>query len=230
VRDRNAERRSLELRAQELAALALTPGSPLACIDGLAGDIVRTACKNALFATPENVATAISYVSAEFVLLADMTAYARRGGAGIDSALVPLRRALEADPYGFLAHVLTVGDACTGEKCPALALFPDASRVRTNLIAQTLQSYVDQYRDAWAKLPGEPLAQLPDAEPAAMAAADAPGRRKVMLDIDFPTAASIPPISIMNPEPKGPIPREPPRRGMAQTEPVWRPAPDPAAK
>jgi hypothetical protein len=229
IRDRSAERRMLEMRAQQLAAQALVPGSPLACLDGLAGDTVQSACKQALFATPENVAAATSYVSAEFVLLSDMTDYLRRGGTGIDAALVPLRRALEADPFGFLAHVLARRDGCTGQTCPALSLLPDAGQVRTNLIAQTLQSYVEDYRDAWAKLPGLPVAQSADGQPGGMAGPGAASGRKAVADIDFPTAASIPPISIMNPEPKVPARQEPPREhpGLAQTEPVWTPARDP---
>ena len=37
VRDQSAERRNLEMRAGQLTAQALAPGSPLACLEGMAG-------------------------------------------------------------------------------------------------------------------------------------------------------------------------------------------------
>jgi hypothetical protein len=225
LRDLSAERRALEDRAQQLTAPALALGSPLACLDGVASDTVQAACEKAVFATPANVAAAIDYVTARFALLSDMADFAERGGRGIDKTLKPLRRALEADPYGFLAYVLLIQDGCSGESCPALALLPHPDHVRTNLIAQTLQHYVEQYRQAWARLPSEAAAQSRDSQHAAMAEADTPGRHKV--DIDFPSAASIPPISIMNPEPKTSPTAEAARKrpSTAQTDPVWTPAP-----
>src|SRR5580692_3183333 len=48
VRDQNAERRALESRAAELNIRILAPGSPLACLDGLAGDNVEAACERTL--------------------------------------------------------------------------------------------------------------------------------------------------------------------------------------
>jgi hypothetical protein len=156
-----------------------------------------------------------------------MADYAERGGRGIDKTLKPLRRALEVDPYGFLAYVLVIDDGCSSESCPALALLPHPDHVRTNLIAQTLQHYVEQYRQAWARLPSEAMAEPLGTQRAAMAEADTPGRHKV--DIDFPSAASIPPISIMNPEPKTSAAAEAARKqpSAAQSDPVWTPAPTP---
>jgi hypothetical protein len=40
----SAERRALEQRSAELAVRALAPGSPLACLDALAGENVEIAC------------------------------------------------------------------------------------------------------------------------------------------------------------------------------------------
>jgi len=235
VRDRTAERSALEIRAGQLAARSLAPGSPLACLDALAGDTIQAACERAVFASPANVATAISYVAAQFALLADMTDYSSRGGTDIGAALLPLRRALEADPFGFLAHVL-VRDGCTSENCPALALLHNPSHVRTNIIAQPLSHYLDYYREVWAKSPDVPVADMADTQPTAMAAANAPGKHKGLANIDFPSAASIPPISIMNPEPKAPASAETARQRAAKpsahdgVDPVWTPAPAPAAK
>jgi hypothetical protein len=197
------ERNSLAVRAQQLNAQAMAAGSPLACLDPLAGDAVEGACEKAVFASPESVAAATSYVAAQFMLLADMTDYGQHGGAHIDSTLLPLRRTLEADPFGFLAHVLVVRDGCTSDNCPALALLHDPAHVRTNLIAQTLDHFVDHYREFWGKAPNVPVAAVTDAPAVSSAEAGAVSKHK-MVNIDFPSAASIPPISIMNPEPKGP--------------------------
>lgn len=231
-RDRAAERTALEMRAGRLTAQSLAPGSALACLGPLVGDTVQSACEAALFASPAGVAAAISYVTAQFALLSDMTAYSKHGGADIGAALVPLRRALEADPYGFAADVLVRRDGCTAEKCPAFALLGDPDHVRTNMIAQTLRHYVDHYKDVWARSPDETGA-VAAAEPAV----GPDGKRKVMVNIDFPSAASIPPISIMNPEPKDSAAAEAARRRAEKpaahdaVSPVWHPtAPAQAAQ
>jgi hypothetical protein len=199
--DRSAERRALELRAQELSARALAPGSPLACLDAVAGENVAAACERALFVSPASVAAASSYVAERLALLAAMVSYVGRGGADIEDVLLPLRRSLEADPFGLLAHVLSIRDGCTNNRCKALALLHDASRVRANLSAETLDHYLGHYLALWAKAPDGALA---DAAPAQTAAIPQ-GARKVGANVDFPSSASIPPVNIMNPEPTGPV-------------------------
>ncbi len=200
VRDRSAERRALEARAAELNAESLVPGSPLACLNGLAGDDVEAACEKALFAAPSTVASATSYVAARFALLADMVAYTKRGGGGINSVLLPLRHSLEADRFGFVAHTLAVADRCSSDHCEALALLDNPSQVRANLSGQTLERYLDHYLTVWAKPPEVPVAD------ATSVSSGQPGMSPPhkIVDIDFPSAASIPAISIMNPEPPGP--------------------------
>jgi hypothetical protein len=198
--DRAAERRSLELRADELSARALAPGSPLACLDASAGESVDAACEKAVFASPANVATASSYVAARLTLLAAMTAYAQRGGGDIESAMQPLRHALEVDRFGFVAHVLAVRDGCTSGNCKALGRLRDAARVQANFTAQTLDRYIEHYQEVWAKMPDTPSAEAAPAQPSPSAAV----ARKVV-NVDFPSASSIPAISIMNPEPNGPV-------------------------
>ncbi|HMK69455.1 MAG TPA: hypothetical protein VK442_00640 [Xanthobacteraceae bacterium] len=201
VAERSAERRAFELRAQELSANALAPGSPLACLDVVVGESVAAACERALFASPASVAAASSYVAARLALLADIVGYAEHGGTDIDDVLLPLRRSLEADSFGFLAHVLSLRDGCASHNCKALALLHDASQVRANLSAQSFDHYLEHYLALWAKAAdGAPA----DAAPAQTAAIPQ-GPRKVGVNADFPTAASIPAISIMNPEPTGPV-------------------------
>jgi hypothetical protein len=200
--DRGAERRALELGAEELSVRALAPGSPLACLDAFAGESVEAACEKALFVSPASVASASSYVAARLMLLSAMVRYAERGGADIDHALLPLRRSLEADRFGFLAHVLEIRDGCTSQNCKALSVLRDASRVRTNLSAQTLDRYLDHYQELWAKTPDGTPAE--GAQSNAGAQSNTQGTHK-LVNIDFPTAASIPAVSIMNPEPTGPV-------------------------
>ena len=192
-----AERRALELRAQELGAQVLIPGSPLACLDALVGESVEAACEKSLFASPATVAAASAYVGAQLTLLANMTAFGRGQGAEPLAMTAQLRRALETDRFGFVAYVLAIRDGCTAQNCKALALFRDGSRVRTNLTTAALERYLEHYAAAWTAGPEVPVADAAQAPPAA-------GPRRPV-NIDFPSAASIPAVSIMNPEPKGPV-------------------------
>jgi hypothetical protein len=219
TRDHDADRRALQMRAAELATRALESGSPLACLDGLAGDAVETACEKALFASPATVATATSYAAARLALVSDMEAYVKAGGTDIDATLLPLRRSLEADRFGFLAHALAVRDGCTGENCKALDVLHDTNQVRINLSSGTLDRYLDHYLAAWAQPPEAATAETGPAT--ATAQTGAPPPRK-MVNIDFPTADSIPAISIMNPEPVG---KGAPGAAAAEPNPPAAPAP-----
>src|SRR5580692_1968557 len=199
--DHGADRRALELRAQELNLRTLAPGSALACLDAVAGDNVDAACEKALFASPAAVAAATSYATARLELLSDMAAYVKHGGRDIDGALLPLRHSLETDAYGFLAHALAVRDGCTSQNCKALDVLADASRVRANLSGQTLDRYLDRYLTAWALQPDSPGPVAEAATQSQPTYQPGPPSQRKMVNIDFPTAASIPPVSIMNPEP-----------------------------
>src|SRR5438128_2395948 len=70
-RDTSLARRALEARANELTLRALEPGSTLACLDGVVNPTIEDACEKALFASPEKIAAAVSYVDARLALLAD---------------------------------------------------------------------------------------------------------------------------------------------------------------
>lgn len=197
--DDGAVARAFELRAQELGAQALSPGSPLACLDGLAGESVETACEKAIFASPASVAAAASYIAARLALLSSAGRAGVDADAGMDEALAPLRRSLEIDRFGIVAHLLAQRGNCTRDDCTALALLHDPSRVRSNLGEQNFDRYVERYAPAWAAA-AEPA--VADAAPPQGAAAPAPHK---VVNIDFPSAASIPAVSIMNPEPTGPV-------------------------
>ena len=244
--DNDADRRALELRAEELTAHALAPGSALPCLDALAGNDVEAACEKSLFGSAASVAVASSYVTARLDLLSDMVAYVNRGGRNIDATLVPLRRAVEADRFGFLAHALAIRDGCTSRQCKALSVLSDPSHVRANLSTATLDHYLDHYVAIWNQPVDVPVADASAAAPAS--SAQSPPHK--MVNIDFPSAASIPAVSIMNPEPgskptpppaaANQAPAETPKRSRKQAanpappapagtdapvEPVWMPAP-----
>jgi hypothetical protein len=197
-----AERRGFEIRAQQLNALAVAPGSPLACLDALAGDSVETACEKALFGSPASVAAASSYVAAQLTLFASVASYAERQGADVEDVLAPLRRSLETDRFGFVAHVLAIRDGCTGQNCQTLALFHNADRLRANLGANTLDRFVDHYAALWGTASEVPVAEATPPQPATGPSGQPPHK---IVNIDFPSAASIPAVSIMNPEPTGPV-------------------------
>src|SRR6266540_319819 len=103
-RERVEERHALVMRAQNLAAQAAMPGSPLACLDAVAGDTVEAACERLLFGGPETIAAATAYTAARLALLSDGVDYALRVNSSYEGALPGLRRALETDRFGFVAQ------------------------------------------------------------------------------------------------------------------------------
>jgi hypothetical protein len=201
----SAERRSLEVRAQQLNAQAVAPGSPLACLDALAGEAVEAVCEKELFASAGSVAAAASFVAHRFELLAAVIAYDKRRPAEIDGLLWQLRRSLEADRFGFVAHVLALRDGCTPEICRALALLDDPRRVRANLSDQAFDHYIERYAEIWAKPPNGSHEVADGAVVGAIQPSKPPSHK--IADIDFPTPDSIPAVSIMAAEPPGPVGR-----------------------
>ncbi|MCC6888426.1 MAG: hypothetical protein IT536_07840 [Hyphomicrobiales bacterium] len=243
--DAAAERRALEARASALTTRATMPGSALACLDAMAGDTVEDACERALFATPEAMAAAVSYVAAQVSLFADVNSFARRGNPEIEPLLIGLRRAIESDRYGLVAHVLATRDGCTATECLPLAHMRDGRRVADNLSRQTYQFYVTRHASAWpASAPGPTASAVPSAPsvpsvpstsvpsatqplPPGAAAFASPVVRPPGPGVFFPSSDSIPAVSIMTAEPGGGEPdatgaapvRTPPRR------PVQAPSP-----
>lgn len=210
-RDVLAERRVLDARALELATRAMAPGSALACLDSIAGEVLEDACEKALFATPEATAAAVSYIAAQLSLLASAGDHARR--AVPNSAMSQLRRAIEADPFGVVAHVLAVRDGCTPAHCGLFALLQDPSRVSANIAGRAFEARLKSYAAAWPASSRRPVAS--NAPPAAAPQpAAAPGAR-VPNNLYFPSASSIPPVNIMTAEPAAPPPHD--TNGAAET-------------
>ena len=198
-----AERRALEARAQDLLLRAALPGSAFACLDALAGDAVESACERALFQTPEGTAAALTYVAAELTLLADFTLHLRRTGSEAPVALVDLRRSIESDRFGFTARVLAVRDGCTPAACAAFTMLADPGRIAINLAERSYDLYVARHATAW---PAGAKSPSPLASPVAAAAQGADGEAPPTAStpragLFFPSAASIPPVNIMNAEP-----------------------------
>lgn len=199
--DRAEERRALEARMAALTSGAIAPGSPLACLDGAAGEMVIEACEKALFATPQTVAAAVSYVGARLSLLSDAVDFSNRGDGSYDQALIDLRRAAEQDRYGFVAHVLAKRDNCTADKCEAFGLLRDPSWVISNLKDRTFDIHAARNAANWKTTTPVAAGSASDAT----ASVTGPGRAFPGMpgrpNFNFPSAISIPPVSIMNNEP-----------------------------
>jgi hypothetical protein len=217
--ERASEERALLERHIRLSLTAAAPGSALSCLDGLAGEEVENACEKALFADPAAVARAVAYVAARLSLLTDAAAVPGQGGADLQAAFATTRRSIELDRFGIAAHVLALRDGCTAEKCVAFALLRDVAALKANLKVRAFDTYVARYASAWGKGETEnvPQASAPDTE-TPVASAPEPLSPSHPLDsrYDFPSAASIPPVSIMNSEPQAP--KEAVNPGHAGTE------------
>jgi hypothetical protein len=202
--ERSAERRALSQRFAELTAQVLVPGSALACLGGAAGEAVETACEKLVFAGPQSTAAAVAFMGARLTLLSDGLTFARSSDPDYAAALSGLRRSIELDRFGVAAHVLAVRDGCTAERCPAFSLLHDPNVIKSNLKAQIFNQYVSRYAGNWDKT--EPMTPMAEKQPSAMTPiaglSEAPAKAPVSGKYDFPSAASIPPVSIMNAEPK----------------------------
>jgi len=122
--------------------------------------------------------------------------------------LAPTRRAIELDRFGIAAQVLAIRDGCTAEKCAAFAILNDAATLKANFKVHAFDAYVARHAAAWGK--GEavpenvPQAFIPGTPPVASAPEPLSPSHPLDSRYDFPSSASIPPVSIMNAEPKEP--------------------------
>ena len=238
TREHAAERRAIEERTADLTARSLAPGSALGCLDAVASTVVENACERPLFASPEAVAAAVGYVNARFSLLVASATLAEHDPS-YQPPLERLRRGLETDRYGLVAHVLTTR-GCSGAECPELRLLRDPSRVLANMKSRAFESFLGTHALAWqqsgsssaaalASVPPPLLVAPPSPAPQSTtgtgntAAPAGPGATAGPSKFDFPSSSSIPAISIMTPEPGTPPSAEPrsvpspPRRGTASS-------------
>jgi hypothetical protein len=237
-REHAADRRAFDARAAELTARAIAPGSALACLDTVASSTIEAACEKALFASPEATAAAIAYVDARFSLFSAGISLAMRDPS-YEPAVQRLRRAIEADRYGFVAHVLTTR-GCNSFDCPDLKLVQDSRRILANQKARTFDTQVALHGAAWHPPTGALAAApaptaLPEqvqksSDPTSDAALPtaAPPNIPLPSRYDFPSSASIPPISIMSAEP--PLPAAEPRAAATAPPSATRQSTPPASR
>lgn len=163
----------------------------LSCLDGLAGEAVEAPCERALFASADVAAAAVSYTAAQISKLAP---------SDDPSAQTPeqqsLRSTLERDRYGLVAQVLVARDHCSEADCRAFRLFSDTSQIRNNIRDRVYDATINRYAAAWSG--GGPM---PAVAAATSAVPSTPGPTGRPTTIDFPSAASIPPVNIMTAEP-----------------------------
>ncbi|GEC15916.1 hypothetical protein [Nitrobacter winogradskyi] len=169
----------------------------LSCIDGLAGEVVEGACEKALFGTPDAAAAAVSYAASEISRLRSFGAAAADGSV-VAPELETLRRAIERDRYGLVAHVLVARDHCQPSDCAAFQSLTDHSRIAANMKEQLYENLVTRYASSWNAPAAAAQAAAPDTPSVPALASEPAGNPTTM---DFPTAESIPPVSIMTPEP-----------------------------
>jgi len=210
--DAAAGRRALLARAAALDRAALTPGSALSCIDAGAGETVEDGCEKTVFASAQSTAGAVAYMDARLTLLSQA---AGQDDEGLTGALAATRRAVTLDRYGIAAHVLAMRDGCTASQCAAFALVDDDNALKANMKAQVFDQYVSRYASSW-NAPGDgtpaPVVSAVPAPQAPAVASAAPGVAPSMpapvkpgQKWDFPSADSIPAVSIMDKEP--PLPK-----------------------
>lgn len=217
-----------DLKSSGQAAASLPA---LACLDGLAGENVETACEKALFASADSVAAGVSYTAAQITRLA-----AFGNAAAANKVMTPelsaLRRTIERDRYGLVAQVLSTREGCTlSSPCPFYQSLTNSAQISSNMSENLYNGFVGRYAPSWNAPPAG--AGVP-APVAALGTVPPPGRP---VSGDFPSAASIPPINIMTPEtapqgaqagqrPAEPGASPPPRSAPAA---VINPQPAPAA-
>lgn len=192
------QRRSIETRLSELRGQALSAGSPLACLERT-GDVVETACAQTLFSAPETLAAANFYTAARLDLLTAAARYPGPRTPQFDGAIDALKISLQQDPFGLTANVLMLRNGCSAERCDDIAIFHDSVRLWSNIRQRAFDANVARHAGRWrapsAALPGPASATPSIAHPGSETRAPIPEK------YTLPSAASIPPVSIMNDEP-----------------------------
>lgn len=194
------------------ATMAALPA--LACIDDLAGDVVGQACEQVVFGSPESTAAAVNYAASmltRLTALGDVTTAQRT----MSRETQAMRRAIERDRYGLVAHVLLARDRCTPTQCAAYRSLTDNHQIITNMDEHAFDNLVARYSPSWnapqMTAATSPLAMMPPSMPT--------GRPT---NAEFPSSANTPPVSIMTAEPG--TGAKPPAAAAAA------PAPMPAAR
>jgi hypothetical protein len=160
--------------------------------------MVEASCEKALFASPEASAAAVSYVAAQLALLADAARYAQRADPRYEAVVGSLRRAIENDRFGIVAHVLSAHEGCTLTECRAFALLQDISRVKQHMAEAAYEGYIGQRSADWTASSTVPAVASAPPAGTAVAIHTPPG------ELFLPSSDSIPAVNIMNAEPPSP--------------------------
>jgi hypothetical protein len=192
----------------------------LSCIDELAGETVLTACEKSLFGSAESTAAALSYAAAKITRLTSFGDVAA-ANKNLTPELQMLRRAVERDRYGLMAHVLLVRDHCTPSDCAAFRALTDRQQLVSNMDERVYDGLVMRYSASWN-------APAPAAAPAPVTAFGPSMPTGKPTNAEFPTAASTPAVSIMTPEP-GTAPASAAPRSSASMANAPLPSPRPPA-
>jgi len=183
------------------ATVSTGPSLPaLACLDGLAGESVETACEKALFASADTAAAGVSYTAAQISRLAAFGS-AVNANKAMTPELNALRRTIERDRYGLVAQVLKTREGCTlSAPCPFFQSLTNSAQISSNMSENLYDSLIERYAASWNASAATAAAPTgaSTAAAAALGTVPPPGRP---VSGDFPSAASIPPINIMTPEP-----------------------------
>jgi hypothetical protein len=191
----------------------------LSCIDDLAGEAVLAACEKALFGSAESTAAAVSYAASRLTRLTALGDVAA-ANRNMTTELEALRHSIERDRYGLAAYVLLARDHCTPSDCAAFRALTDHNQIVANMDERVYDGLITRYAASWnAPAPVGAVAALPSSLPASM-----PTGKPT--NAEFPSAASTPPVSIMNPEPATPGAAARPPAAAANTS---APSPKPAA-
>ncbi len=202
----------------------------LACVDDLAGEPVLSVCERALFASADTAAASVSYAGdmiSRLVSHGDVTVASKDKSVELNA----LRRAVERDRYGLIAQVLMSRHNCSPSACGVFSSLNDPSHITANMQRRKYDETVGRYAASWrngttqalpvATTPSSDVGVLPDNLPPS-----APTGRPST--IDFPTADSIPPVTIMTTEPAAPQPPAA-KSAVKAAEPAKRPLPKPKA-
>jgi hypothetical protein len=180
--------------AQPQSAVQITAALPaLSCVDDIAGETVLAACEKILFGSAESTAAAVSYAAARLTRLTALGDVAA-ANRNMTPELEALRHSIERDRYGLAAYVLLARDHCTPSDCAAFRALTDHTRIVANMDERVYDGLITRYAASWnAPAPVGAVAALPSS------LSSMPTGKPT--NADFPSAASTPPVSIMNPEP-----------------------------
>ncbi|MDD1516645.1 MULTISPECIES: hypothetical protein [Bradyrhizobium] len=182
-----------EARAQAVVTASMPA---LSCLDDLAGDVVAAGCEKALFGAPDAAAAAVSSTAARIDRLTAL-GDAATAEKSLTLDMKALRRSLERDRYGLVAHVLVARDGCTQFDCAAFRSLTDQQQVAANMDSHLYDTLVARYAPTW----NAPAAAPAMAANAALAGLPPSVPTGKPTNAEFPSASSTPPVSIMNPEP-----------------------------